>query len=116
MQDHTSEISGRIRWGAIVLAAAATLAVGTMAVASENPIDPMRTTPQEVRPPTDPYNACLRAGSMTPDRIDARAAECRLRTEILYADPAYVGCMRRASATPDAMEHRVALCILLAQP
>jgi hypothetical protein len=109
MNHHTSDITGRIRWGAIVIAAAATLAVGGHVAAGAGTSSPRMEAPADAQP-TDPFHACLHAGPMTADRIEARTDECRTLTDALYADPKFIDCLRHAARTPDSMEHWADAC------
>lgn len=116
MQHHPSDLATRLRWGAVVLAAAATVALGGQVAAAGSDAPSGSAPHQADQPPADPFQACLRAGSTAPDRVEARAAECRLRTEARYADPAYVECMRNSAHTPDALEGWVGACLLVTEP
>lgn len=115
MEHHPTDLASRLRWGAVALAAAATIGLGGQ-VAAAGPDAPSRSVPHQADEPTDPFQACLRAGPATPDRVEARTAECRLRTEARYADPAYVECMRDAAHTPDALLGWVDACLLVTEP
>jgi hypothetical protein len=116
MEHRSIDLAGRLRWGAVALAATATIALGGQ-VAAAGPAAPNRTAPNQApEPPTDPFHACLHAGPTTPDRVEARAAECRLRTEARYADPAYIDCMRDAAGTVDTLVGWVESCLLRIEP
>jgi hypothetical protein len=115
--EHTTDIPGRLRWLGVAVAAAATLGVGTMVAAHDN-VDTVavpHTVTVAGSSPTDPYESCLQSGSPSADRIAERAAECRQRTDELYADPAFIDCLRHAVYTPDALEHWLERCRILTQ-
>jgi hypothetical protein len=116
MQHPSTPLPGRLRWGAIALATAAVMAVGGPVAAAGITAADRPASPALEQPSADPYHTCLRAGPTTPDRLEARAAECRLRTNALHLAPAYVECLRNAAGTADAMDRRAAGCVLVTQP
>jgi hypothetical protein len=117
MQQHTTDLAGRLRWGAIALAAAATITVGGQVAAESTALSPGAAAPEQAdAAPVDPYQRCLRSGSASADRLEARAAECRLRLEARYSDPVYVDCLRTVGATADTMERWVTVCLVKTRP
>ena len=114
--EHTTDITGRLRWFGIAVATAATFGFGTVVAAHDADVAVARHTIAVAgSTPTDPYESCLQSGSTTADRIAERAAECRQRTDELYADPAYIDCLRHAVHTPDALQHWLERCRILTQ-
>jgi hypothetical protein len=119
MEPHSTNttVPARLGWLAIGLAAVATLGIGTaVAAPGSATVAVPHPAAVELSDPTDPFEACLRSGSLNPDRIVERVDGCSRRTEELYADPSFVDCLRHAAHTADSLEHWRERCRVLTQP
>jgi hypothetical protein len=112
MQQHESDLAGRIRWSAIGVAAVATFGIAGIAAAGSEPPAPAGDEPVLA---VD-YDSCPRDGSTAADRIETRALTCRAEVEALLADPEFMACIHSAAKTPDSIERWFEPCRLATQP